>query len=361
MVILVLACAEPTTEPPAPVDEVFSPSGPGPYAAATLESELTGRSGVPLKVQVWYPTSSPSGTLHAYDGLYEATAADGGPADCLGPRPVVVFSHGNGGMRFQSVFLTEVLATHGYVVVAPDHTYNTYLDLDGERLGELMLRRPEDVADAFDWLAAQATTTGGPVDGCVDPASGYALAGHSFGGYTTLATSGVALDVAASAGFCAEHDGWLCASLDEWAAAHPGESAPPLRDARTWAAVAQSPAGYEVLLGGLADHGTPTLIQGGDADTLTPWEDQMQPLYDGMTHSPRALFGLTGTGHYTFSNSCDLLPAFDDCHPPYLAPSEAHPLITESALAFLGLVRGHAELAAHVLPEDPLVFGEEAL
>ena len=42
-----------------------------------------------------------------------------------GPWPIILFSHGNQGIKEQSFFLTEHLASHGYLVVAPDHQYNT--------------------------------------------------------------------------------------------------------------------------------------------------------------------------------------------------------------------------------------------
>ena len=35
--------------------------------------------------------------------------------------PLIVFSHGSGGMRNGYVFLTEMLASHGYIVMAADH------------------------------------------------------------------------------------------------------------------------------------------------------------------------------------------------------------------------------------------------
>ncbi|RMF12332.1 MAG: hypothetical protein D6761_12950, partial [Candidatus Dadabacteria bacterium] len=50
-----------------------------------------------------------------------------------GRWPVVIFSHGAGGVRFQSVFLTEYLAAHGYIVVAPDHEGDaTITEINGE-------------------------------------------------------------------------------------------------------------------------------------------------------------------------------------------------------------------------------------
>jgi len=39
-----------------------------------------------------------------------------------GPFPIILFSHGLGGIRFQSYTLSEYIASHGFYVVAPDHT-----------------------------------------------------------------------------------------------------------------------------------------------------------------------------------------------------------------------------------------------
>jgi dienelactone hydrolase len=41
-----------------------------------------------------------------------------------GPFPMIVFSHGNAGVRFQNFVMCEYLASHGFVVIAPDHTGN---------------------------------------------------------------------------------------------------------------------------------------------------------------------------------------------------------------------------------------------
>src|SRR5258706_10032545 len=42
-----------------------------------------------------------------------------------GKWPVIVFSHGSGGTRVGYVFLTEFLASHGYIVIAADHIGNS--------------------------------------------------------------------------------------------------------------------------------------------------------------------------------------------------------------------------------------------
>ena len=58
----------------------------------------------------------------------QAALRDAAPAD-LSPCPLVVFSHGNSGLRRQSTFLTTHLASWGFVVAAPDHTGNTFEEM----------------------------------------------------------------------------------------------------------------------------------------------------------------------------------------------------------------------------------------
>ncbi|NOY26608.1 MAG: hypothetical protein GXP62_12105, partial [Oligoflexia bacterium] len=95
------------------------PSQPGPWPVGTDVQTITGSSGVSLEIQAWFPRTDAQGSLHAYDDLLEGGALDQGSADCAQPHPVLVFSHGHGGMRWQSFFLTEHLASHGFIVVAP--------------------------------------------------------------------------------------------------------------------------------------------------------------------------------------------------------------------------------------------------
>lgn len=54
----------------------------------------------------------------------ETFAHLGAPPDRRGPRPVVLYSPGVGDPRTLGTTLTDELASHGYVVVAIDHTYD---------------------------------------------------------------------------------------------------------------------------------------------------------------------------------------------------------------------------------------------
>jgi len=330
-------------------DPWVDPASPGPWAVGTHEDAfLSPTSGLTLPVQVWYPTTSDVTLTHLYDDLLEGTALHETDPDCTEPRPVLVFSHGNGGVRFQSIFLTEHLASHGFVVVAPDHVGNTFFDFGDLSTEVMMFRRPSDVAETFDWLADDAG-----LRDCVEPAAGYALSGHSFGGYTTLATAGAPLDVAASADWCAETDEWLCDGLAEWALANPEQPAADLSDDRVWAALPMAPAGYEALLGGLDDLDVPTQVLGGDLDQITSMAEQVTPLYTGLTVSPRHLGELVGANHFTFSNACDLAPTYEGCEDPdALTTDQAHPLIAAVATAFLRGHLGDNRSAASLPPVD---------
>lgn len=351
LLLLVLACAPDPEKTDDTAEPWLAPDEAGPWAAGTLEGSFVSSSGDTTPVQAWYPSATADGGLHTYDDVFEASALDEPAADCASPRPVALFSHGNGGIRWQSVFLTERLASRGWVVVAPDHVRNTFFDEDGDAMAELVARRPLDIAESFDWLLEVASAAGGPLEGCVDPDAGYAMIGHSFGGYTAYAVAGATLDAEATAAWCADNGGWLCDEVATWSA-ETGLVSADLSDPRAWAAVPMTPAGYEALVSGYANISVPVLTLGGGRDTLTPMET-VTPMYEALTGAPwRALGELVDAGHYTFSDACDLLPTYEDCAPPFLDPAEAHPLINTVTTAFLDMQRGNAEAEAWLPPED---------
>ncbi|MDP2316613.1 MAG: hypothetical protein Q8P41_27210 [Pseudomonadota bacterium] len=350
LLVVLFACAPSAEDTGAGELTFYPPDAPGPYLAGTEADAFTAPpsvgspDGVELPVQVWFPSLEADDDLYRYDDLLSGTARERAVPDCSAPRPVLLFSHGNSGLRYQSIFLTEYLATHGWVVVAPEHTGNTAFD-NSTALGTLALRRPADVAATFDWLVDVAAAPGGLLEGCVDPDAGYAISGHSFGGYTTFAVAGATLDAAASAEWCATHDEWLCADFAASMAA-AGETTLDFGDPRVWAAVPMAPAGYEVLVGGLANIAVPTMVLGGSLDTLTPMASQVTPLYAGLTVETRFLGEVEGAGHFTFSDACAILPTFDDCGPPYLSDDVAHPIIATATTAFFQWVQGQEQAAA---------------
>ena len=224
--------------------------------------------GETITTQVWFPTSDSMGETVKYEGILDGQSLlDAGP-NCDEVRPVVVFSHGNGGVRWQSAFNMHFLATHGFVVVAMDHIYNTFRDLDREKFLEHVLQRPRDVRDTFDWLLSKSLEPDHALSGCIQPDAGYAVMGHSFGGYTSFMSAGATVDTAVLATACDDGEEGACQLVENWAA----QSDAPLIDVsddRVWAAVTWSPwhaAG--ILSDGMADVRVPSLTITGTLDEL---------------------------------------------------------------------------------------------
>ncbi len=123
------------------------PQPTGPYAIGTRIVHLTDASRSDpdfpsghreLMVQVWYPAANASGPLAPYRralettwlSSYDATIATHSHLDApvlrsAGPRPVLLFNPAWQGQRTQNTFQTEELASHGFVVIAIDHTHNS--------------------------------------------------------------------------------------------------------------------------------------------------------------------------------------------------------------------------------------------
>jgi len=168
------------------------------------------RAGRSLPLEVWYPATDEYGgqdlgeetgdrfeILPGLPSVRQDAVRDAAPRP--GRRPLVASSHGYGGHRRQSTFLCTHLASHGYVVAAVDHVGNTIFDAmraalamqAGEPrtdpdaiLREFIPLRPPDVSAAIDVVL-------GGVAGLEDVADPerIGMAGHSFGGWTTLAVT----------------------------------------------------------------------------------------------------------------------------------------------------------------------------
>ncbi|MFJ4876932.1 alpha/beta hydrolase family protein [Streptomyces sp. NPDC088745] len=187
-------------------------------------------------VQLWYPAQkSPAGTQRAqYLGRTEHEArivsdalarqaglpgflVDGAPrartravfdaavAGRGGRFPVVLFSPGSGGVRTQNTAWAEELASHGYVVAALDHPYDSAaVVLTGGRVIHTKTAstgdRDKDNRLAADWTAVRAADLSfvltqldrlhrgeitGPLTGRLDT-SRAAVTGHSMGGAAAL-------------------------------------------------------------------------------------------------------------------------------------------------------------------------------
>jgi pimeloyl-ACP methyl ester carboxylesterase len=141
-----------------------------------------------VMVQVWYPaTAGQTGEPAPYlpDGVIDAQAMaksfdfpgfflnhfklahtnsflDAPLASCFDQWPVVVFSHGWNGMRYQNTAQMEALASQGYIVFAPEHAYGSVVTVypDGTRIynkdGALPSNENKEVYAAATYILGQS-------------------------------------------------------------------------------------------------------------------------------------------------------------------------------------------------------------
>jgi predicted dienelactone hydrolase len=104
------------------------------------------------------------------------------------PRPIVLFSHGNGLNRFISSYLGEHWSDRGYIVVAMQHPGSDSESGPDMSIENLVLR-VEDVGVIIDQLEIWAADPSHNLYGRLD-LDKIGMAGHSFGAKTTQAVSG---------------------------------------------------------------------------------------------------------------------------------------------------------------------------
>jgi predicted dienelactone hydrolase len=170
-------------------------------------TDSTGKSKT-LTTAVWYPTEDTPLVQSYGQGGPMGEVSVNGRISGKGPFPLVIFSHGYGGCGLQSVFFTEELARHGYIVVAPDHDDALCAIQPGNRsrgaLAEFDLRqfsdadaftdasyvdRRDDIRAVIDEFLRLNNVNGSVFEGTIDPEK-IGMSGHSLGGYTTMGVIG---------------------------------------------------------------------------------------------------------------------------------------------------------------------------
>jgi predicted dienelactone hydrolase len=309
---------------------VVTPSEPGYFAVGrssftAVDAERENRT---LTLDVWYPVDpiDDSGPFSVYDLLFAGIESDVARADVPVSRegrfPLIVFSHGSNGIRFQSFFLMETLASHGFIVVAPDHAGNTAADpIFGtvDPFPVVVVNRPLDVSFVIDVMLARDADP-------LDPFSGrlrsdqIGVAGHSFGAFTALAMA---------SGFA---------------------SVPS--DPRVRVIVPISPAAGILSDDELRSIRIPMMVLGGTSDVTTPIDPNSVRTFALPAARPRYRVDLEKAGHSSFTNICDigdaltgaglppalaefLLGSLDEgCAPELIGIEEAHQLTRFYAVSF---------------------------
>lgn len=111
--------------------KMVAPDGPYSVGVRIEHIALEDRK---MPVMFWYPAKVQDGEApYTYPGKVQGSAVYEAEMDNAGaPYPLILFSHGFTACGFQSVFFTENLASHGYVVAAPDYKDAMTCKIEGE-------------------------------------------------------------------------------------------------------------------------------------------------------------------------------------------------------------------------------------
>jgi predicted dienelactone hydrolase len=307
LLVWMAGCSGAATEP-GPATSQASPEelaeeviAPGPHAVGYRTVEVgwsddlvtCGQERL-LRVSVWYPTDAESGDPVLYQDLFPKENVFGNAPILNGPHPVAVFSHGHAAYGEAAGFLMEHLASHGWVVVAPDHLNN--LTWDGaERLTEIYLQRPLDVSAVLDWLDAPGAD---PLAGQLGPER--LGIGHSFGGYTAHAVGGASYSEDAIGG--CDDGSPFCSTMTPELAQRLREG---FLDARFGALVAMAPGDWDLFRSGLADIDVPEMVMLGGLDGSPA--DDTNPVWTDLDGAGDVLATFPLLGHNGFTDFAGVL------------------------------------------------------
>ncbi len=168
----------------------------GPYWVGTIQ--LAAKTVLHTTVvTIWYPASNASGAEESMSYNWRGirilghAIQDAAPGGNAGPYPLVIFSHGANGVPLESPYLTENLASYGFVVMAIDYTDNMLAPAANDDY-TFLFTRPQDVSWQIDY-AEKLNAAGGRLASMIDTKR-VAVVGHSLGAQTALLAAGAQLD-----------------------------------------------------------------------------------------------------------------------------------------------------------------------
>jgi predicted dienelactone hydrolase len=252
-----------------------------------------------LTVDLWYPALVPAGAQREVYTASLPSEPPAPPANFTVPGiavrdappagkayPLVVVSHGYSNSPAAMTWLTENLASKGYVVAAIRHDDPPITDK--AKFAQVLTRRPIDVAFVTQTLKGVLGR-----EHLIDP-SRVALVGYSMGGYGVLTAAGATLDPTAPV--MKMVPGGL---LSQYARGGSKRDAVAVKGLRAVVAIAPAGGGGLAAWGarGLGDIHSPLLIIAGNADRTLDYTSGARAIFDNTTNADRYLLTFKEGGH----------------------------------------------------------------
>ena len=320
------ACARADSASPVPSEPVFPGASPGPYPVgyAVVTVPATG-SRPSLTVHVWYPSRPSSRSKASYQIIpgvnVPAHFAVDGAEQLSGRFPLVVYSHGSGAFGVVATYFTEVLASNGYVVAAPDHPGDTIIDaalrIDNTNYQSNVANRIDDLSRVITALTVPTDVTASAVSRMIEPGK-IVVTGHSLGGVAAVGLAAsdprvdmvIAMDPTSETLTPQQLAQVKVPVLMFWSADGVDESEPQVYDTMPgpW---------YQVTL--------PSAHHDGFTD-LCSYEKLLPTWIPVIQKADPGLDIQTGLAAFDFPLNCD---------PPTLSPVRFHDLVDGYSLSFL--------------------------
>lgn len=308
----------------------LTPRGAYPVGVQTMElvnksqvDVLKSKAGVDplydrhLKLEVWYPAQIPEGkkqlvTYHETLGIIKDSARplipfsfsgralrNAKPDLAFGKFPLVIVSHGYPGSRLLLTYLTENLASKGYVVVAIGHTESTYSDRAGFQ--STLLNRAKDLLFVLNQVAELSKVNSRHFLAELVDADNTGIIGYSMGGYGVLNAAGAGYSKKLDSTFALLSGG--SHAIRDRMTDQPAFKAS--FDARIKAVVAFAPWGMQRGVWdaeGLKGLRVPTFFIAGSLDDVSGYENGIKAIYEGATNANRYLLTYVNARHNVAPN-----------------------------------------------------------
>ncbi|TDB67513.1 alpha/beta hydrolase family protein [Arundinibacter roseus] len=265
-----------------------------------------------LTAEVWYPAIVPTGTVALVDYQDVMGTAndskrplipftfpgrslrDAAPLRSEGSFPLLIVSHGYVGSRFLMTYLTENLASKGYIVVAIDHTESTFRD--AAPFTSTLLNRAKDILFVLNETAELGKANSKHfLAGIVDDTN-TGIIGYSMGGFGALNAAGAGYSEQLSRTFAAMTGGSKAIEGRTTASSQYASTV----DSRIKAVVAFAPWGMERgawNAEGLKGLTVPTFFVAGSQDDISGYEKGIKAIYLTATRAPRYLLTYENARH----------------------------------------------------------------
>ncbi len=270
--------------------------------AATGQAPLTDRK---LKIEIWYPAqlkaNEQANTVYVSPMVGRATRPEMPktfdiPGKALrdaqpkqgGSYPLVIVSHGYPGSRIFLSYLTENLASKGYIVAAIDHTDSVFGEVRG--FPSTLINRSPDQLFTIKELTNLSKQVDHFLSKIIDTDK-VAIVGYSMGGYGAMASGGAAYSTKSNMlkmiPSTMMPKAEAPASLKAIVAIAPWGAQPPVE---AWEAEA------------VKNFKLPSLFIVGDNDDISGYEQGVKKLYNWATNSNRCMVTYQNARHNVGGN-----------------------------------------------------------